>query len=123
MHITSRFPADARKATRATKLIAFGAPASSTADYARQAGPLANCGAYTADDVVFVSINGRRRNRVGIAAYDAELSLAVAAGATIVADDRRTRETPYNVGEQELAEWLGRHGYREDPPDAGTWRP
>lgn len=123
MHISSRIPADVRKAARATKLIAFGAPTSSTADYARQAGPLANCGAYTPDDVVFVSINGRRRNRVGIEAYDAELNRAVEAGATIVADSRSTRETPYNVGEQELAVWLRRHGYREDPPDSGTWRP
>lgn len=123
MHLTSRFPADARKAARATKLIGFGAPGSSTADYVRQAGPLANCGAYTADDVVFVSINGRRRNRIGIAAYEAELRAAVAAGATIVADSRSTRETPYNVGEQELAAWLAGHGYREDPPDSGNWRP
>jgi len=122
MHIAARFPADTRKAARANKLIGFGAPGSSTADYARQAGPLANCGTYSADDIVFVSINGRRRNRVSIAAYDAELPLAVEAGVTIVADNRSARETPYNVGEHELAEWLTRHSYREDPSGSGNWR-
>lgn len=73
--------------------------------------------------MVFVSINGRRRNRVDIAAYEAELALAVEAGAAIVAESRSARETPYNVGEQELADWLGRHGYHEDPPDSGNWLP
>jgi hypothetical protein len=89
----------------------------------RKDGPLANCGAYPADDVVFVSINGRRRNRIGIEAYEAELSLAAGAGAAFVTDDLRTRENPYNVGEREVAEWLTRHGYREDPPSSGNWRP
>jgi len=42
MNIVSRFAADTRKAERATKLIGFGAPGLSTADYARQTGPLAN---------------------------------------------------------------------------------
>lgn len=69
-----------------------------------------------------MSINGRRRNRVGIEAYDAELTLAVEASAAIVADDLRTRESPYDVGEREVAEWLARHGYREDPPNSGNWR-
>ena len=123
MEVSSRFTADTRKAARANKMIGFGAPGSSTANYVQQAGPLANCGVYAADDVVFVSINGRRRNRIGIETYEAELLLAAEAGVTFVADNWNAREKPYNLGEQELAEWLEQHDYVEEPRGSGTWRP
>lgn len=104
---------DERKALMANKLIAYGAIGTSTALYARQRSDVCNVGHYVPEDRVFVSINGARRNRIGIEAYKDELQLAVASGASFVTDNDYHRNRPFNVGERELATFLRSHGYEQ----------
>lgn len=110
---------DQLKASFANKFIGRGAAGSSTAVYA--AGlprEVVNCGQYTPTDVVFVSVNGARRNRV---LFDRdEVMLAVTAGAKIVTDSRADRYRAYNIGERELAEFLEENDYEEL---CGHWTP
>ena len=110
---------DQNKASQANKFIGVGAPGSSTAVYA--AGlpkEVVNCGQYTAEDVVFVSVNGARKNR---RLFDqAEVLLAIEAGAAIVTDSSQDRYRDYNIGERELAEFLEANDYEEI---AGFWTP
>lgn len=109
-----------------TKYIGFGGDRTSTKHYADTAfKDIANTGVYTAADIVGVSVNGQSKNRVPLSdpRVQAELAKAVAAGATIVADERTYREkSTYNVGEVELADYLEKAGYREDA-GTGVWRP
>lgn len=110
---------DQNKASRANKFIGVGAPGSSTAVYA--AGlprEVVNCGEYVPTDVVFVSVNGARRNRV---LFDqAEVLLAIEAGAAIITDSPLDRYRDYNIGERELAEFLEANDYEEF---GGFWTP
>ena len=110
---------DNAKASRANKFIGVGAPGSSTAVYA--AGlpkEVVNCGQYTPADIVFVSVNGARKNR---RLFDQlEVMLAIEAGAAIVTDSARDRYRDFNVGERELAEFLEANEYREV---LGFWTP
>ena len=110
---------DQAKAAFANKFIGVGAPGSSTAVYA--AGlprEVVNCGEYVPTDVVFVSVNGARRNRV---LFDRdEVMLAVQAGAKIITDSASDRYRDYNIGERELAEFLGENDYEEI---VGHWTP
>lgn len=110
---------DQAKASRANKFIGVGAPGSSTAVYA--AGlprEVVNCGEYVATDVVFVSVNGARKNR---RLFDqAEVLLAIEAGAAIITDSSLHRFRDFNVGEQELAEFLEANEYEEV---LGFWTP
>ncbi len=96
---------DQTKAAFANKFIGRGAAGSSTAIYA--AGlprEVVNCGEYVPTDVVFVSVNGARRNRV---LFDRdEVMLAITAGAKIITDSPMDRYRDYNIGERELAEFL-----------------
>lgn len=110
---------DQAKASRANKFIGRGAAGSSTAVYA--AGlprEVVNCGEYVPTDVVFVSVNGARRNRV---LFDRdEVMLAITAGAKIITDSASDRYRDYNIGERELAEFLGENDYEEI---VGHWTP
>lgn len=110
---------DQSKARQANKFIGRGAPGSSTAVYA--AGlprEVVNCGQYVPTDIVFVSVNGARRNRV---LFDRdEVMLAINAGAAIVTDSARDRYRDFNVGERELAEFLEANEYEEL---GGFWTP
>lgn len=110
---------DQYKAAFANKFIGRGAAGSSTAVYA--AGlprEVVNCGEYVPTDVVFVSVNGARRNRV---LFDRdEVMLAITAGAKIITDSARDRYRDFNVGERELAEFLGENEYEEL---GGHWTP
>lgn len=110
---------DQDKASFANKFIGRGAAGSSTAVYA--AGlpkEVVNCGTYSPTDVVFVSVNGARRNRV---LFDRdEVMRAIVAGAKIVTDSARDRCREYNVGERELAEFLRENDYEEI---VGHWTP
>lgn len=110
---------DQAKAAFANKFIGRGAAGSSTAVYA--AGlprEVVNCGEYVPTDVVFVSVNGARRNRV---LFDRdEVMLAIAAGAKIITDSASDRYRDYNIGERELAEFLGENDYEEI---VGHWTP
>ena len=110
-------PKDQAKADRATKFIGRGSERSSTAQYAKDFGALANTGSYTAADTVFVSAEGARAGRVE--PDFAEIDRAVAAGATIITDNAENRAREYNVGERQVAAYLAKKGYTETSP--GTW--
>lgn len=109
---------DLRKATTATKFIGRGSSASSTNRYRLAAGNLANCSSYVASDVVFVSAEGARRQRIAIDRD--ELTLAARAGVTFVTDTCSDRNRPYNVGEREVASLLLSLGYSDD--GEGYWK-
>jgi hypothetical protein len=102
---------DQLKADTATKFIGIGAPGSSTWLYAKAVGQLANCGTYSKGERVFVSINGARRDRIGLDAIVPELELAAKEGVVFLTDEPRHRDRSYNCGERELAEWLLAQGY------------
>lgn len=109
---------DQKKASQATKYIGRGSEGSATQDYAADAGDKANTGSYDADDVVFVSAEGRRANRID-PDFD-EIQLAMDAGATILTDSMTTgRQRAHNVGEKQVAKYLTENGYVETPP--GHW--
>lgn len=123
---------DARKAELMTQFIGEGAAGTSTADYAQWAGDKANTGKYEASDTVFVSVNGKRAGRTPLfvdgklnGAFQ-NLAKAVAAKATILADNAEHRGRGFNVGEQELATWLTTNGYVETPGkgiEPSVWTP
>ena len=109
-------PKDQKKADKATAFIGAGVAGSSTASYVEDAikeGIPVNSGKYTADDVVFVSTNGKRSGR--IPADLVEIGKAVAAGATILTD---AVVTEFNTGEREVADFLTSKGYVNK---GGTW--
>lgn len=110
---------DQLKANLATKFIGRGSEQSSTNQYAKDFGILANCGIYTANDKVFVSTEGARKNRVPLQTN--EVMLAINAKATIIADDPYNRNRPYNIGEKELEALLIANNYIE--VKAGIWQP
>lgn len=113
------FEKDRKKAQGATKFIGRGSSASSTSRYMLAAGDLANCGAYNAEDRVFVSVEGNRKGRIPLDLD--EILLAVRAGATFIADNKYDRERPYNIGERQLCAYLESHNYVETGP--GIWSP
>ena len=119
---------DLLKAVGASSLLGAGGTGSSTERYVIAAGDLANVGSYAREDRVFVSANGDRPGRHPVLDEHGQLQgvysllqRAVSAGATIVADVQAYREDSYNVGERELASWLLRNGYCEQPPGSGVW--
>lgn len=127
---------DAKKAEKATGFIGAGVPGSSTDQYAKLAKQLGmKLSGFTAEDTVFVSVNGKRTGRVPLYVPNAEgtrfvlsdgfkpLNQAVAAGATIIADAPNDRdERDFNVGERELAFYLGKKNYVETNIP-GVWVP
>lgn len=117
MGATSWLAKDQAKSDMATKFIGRGSPASSTARYARSWGARANCGKYSADDVVFVSAEGGRKGR--LAPDWRELETAVAARVAFVTDKPEDRQRLYNSGEREVAVFLLKRGYGETRP--GFW--
>lgn len=112
---------DQLKSDKANKFIGRGSFNSSTEGYRRAWAEIerANVGEYTSSDVVFVSAEGQRRGRFS-PPYE-ELMLAVDAGATLLTDDKRNRERPYNVGEREVVDFLVANNYTEVSP--GVWQP
>lgn len=111
---------DQLKADIATKFIGQGSARSSTAQYAKDFGELANTGTYVADDIVFISAEGARSGRK--APDFAEIDRAINARARIVTDTEVNR-TSYNVGEKEVVEHLRAAGYVETKPGNGHWQP
>ena len=125
----SRYKAkDQAKSDKANKFIGYGAKGSSTAKYREAWGERGNTRTYTGSDVVFVSVNGRRKDRVKFklegrqSLAQQELQLALNAGATIITDNRADRTRGYNIGEREVAEFLTNNNYSENNGD-GVWRP
>lgn len=101
------------KGAMANKFIGFadGIFNSATGKYAQQAGDKANTGNYTSDDVVFVSIPGKRGNEdVRHQQQDrtiTEALKALKAGATLLTDNKAyTENSTYNEGEKRLAKAL-----------------
>ena len=91
---------------------------------------LANCAHYSASDRVLISVNGRRADRVP-AVVEGKLNASTSccrrrwkAGATIIGDPLSHRPAGghnYNIGEQEIAEWLCVQDY-EEIGNKGVWR-
>lgn len=111
------FPKDLLKARKANKFIGRGSALSSTNKYRVAAGDLGNCGAYSAQDVVFISAEGARLARIEVD-FD-EIDKAVEARATFVTDNAYGRSRPYNIGERVVAMHLEKNGYADQD---GVWR-
>lgn len=121
------------KGAMANKFIGFaeGIPNSSTGKYAQQAGDKANTGNYTSNDVIFVSIPGKRGNEdIRHQQQDrtiAEALKALRAGATLLTDNKiYTENSTYNEGEKRLAKALNDAGavyseIQKDNQTIGVW--
>ena len=114
---------DAIKFAGCNKLITRGAVGSSSHKYMfRHYEWEINPGHYTCDDIVGVSVNGNRKDRIS---FDSdEVYKAIEAGATIITDNNANRYRAYNIGERELAKFLidWEYGYY-DHPKGGIWKP
>lgn len=110
---------DQRKADLANKFIGRGSARSSTNSYARDFGEHANCGEYTAKDVVFISAEGNRGGR--LTPDLTEIAKAIEARAMLVTDSPYDRMRPYNLGEREVCFYLSNNGYHEIRD--GRWTP
>jgi hypothetical protein len=116
----------------ATQSIADGVK-NSTASFVKNFyGNKANTGVYTKDDVVYLSANGNRTDRVipvkngVLQGVYKNIDKAIEAGAKFVADTSKHLASTgkYNIGELELATYLGSKGYiREDKAGYGLWSP
>lgn len=102
---------DQKKSDKANKFIGRGSDNSSTEQYRKDWGELANVGEYTDNDTVFVSVEGNRKNRIS---FDRdEIKKAIDARVKFITDTAEDRNRPYNIGERELAEFLKENGYVE----------
>ena len=106
------------KAKISTQYIGFGEgiTGSSTENYRQQAGKFANTGNYSSNDVIFVSIGGKRGNeQIRKEQQDRtikEALKAIEAGATLITDNKSYVESStYNEGEKRLAKNLEAKGY------------
>lgn len=111
---------DQLKANLATKFIGQGSSKSSTNNYRICFGDKANCGTYTDQDVVFVSVEGNRKDRLKL--NSVELLLALKAKAKIITDTPFNRHRSYNIGEREAEALLLANGYKEII-NTGHWIP
>ena len=121
------------KAKIATQYIGFaeGIAGSSTASYSKQAGQFANTGVYSSDDVIFVSIGGKRGSvALQKTQQDRTIKEAIKAiedGATIITDNKAYIDSStYNTGEKRLYENMEAKGYSYsevtvDGQTLGTW--
>lgn len=121
------------KGSMANKFIGFadGINGSSTANYAKQAGEYANVGNYNSNDIIFVSIPGKRGDETVRHEQQnrtiQECLKAIKSGATLLTDNKEyTENSNYNEGEKRLAEALTNAGatYSEVEKDGqkiGKW--
>ena len=114
---------DQAKSDKATCFVGHGARYTSTYAYAESRGDLANKGEYTAEDVVFVSVNGGARfNASNWGETKAELLRAMNVPVKgIIADNAKDRLREYNKGERHLAAFLEAHGWVETTKGNGEW--
>jgi hypothetical protein len=120
---------DVKKFSICNKLISQGSTGSSSHRYSlgeldkyRNKPLIINADEYTRTDIVGVSVNGYRKDRVS---FDNNLVLkAIAAGATIVKDNEYNTERKFNIGERELRDFLKENGYHLilDDPLRSVWR-
>jgi len=107
------------KASIATQYIGFaeGIEGSSTGLYAKQAGKFANTGNYNPNDIIFVSVGGKRGNETLRAEQQTktikEAIKAIEAGASIITDNKDYVDSnSYNEGEKRLKSNLETKGYK-----------
>lgn len=113
---------DQAKANVAHKYIGIGAPGSATDKYKIAYGLKANCDSYEKSDVVFISINGKRKNAVGVASIKTYIELAAEAEVRFVTDNKINRYRDYNTGEREVEEVLLSLDYKElETPSYSLW--
>ena len=119
---------DQYKSDNSTKFIGRGVGA--TGEYARlsqEAGKPVNSGKYSSSDIVFISANGARSNRLSPDLN--EIQKAINVGAQFLTDAKARRPeggNPYNIGEQEVADFLRSKGYTETEEFNGLvarWKP
>lgn len=111
---TSAYTAkDQAKSNKATQFIGLGSQGSSTHQYSIDWGSKANTGNYTADDVIFISINGKRKGRLDFNHIKALVNKAIEAGAKFITDNEYDRNREFNIGEREVATYLTQQGYTE----------
>ncbi len=73
-------------------------------------------------DVVFISINGRRRNAVSVDAIKDQITLASKAEVRFVTDNKINRYREYNIGERDVEEVLLSLDYKElETPSYSLW--
>jgi hypothetical protein len=113
---------DQHKANVANKYIGIGADGSATDKYRVCYGPMANCSLYDKSDVVFISINGRRKNAVKVDAIKNYIELAAQAEVRFVTDNKINRYREYNTGERDVEELLLSLNYKElETPSYSLW--
>ena len=101
---------DYRKFKPCTKLISIGCEGSSSHSYSKH--PMANVGKYDSLDIVGISSNGQRPNRVK--PFYSEIKKAINMGVqTFIIDNRDDRSRPYNIGEREVEVFLKENGISE----------
>ena len=121
------------KASIATQYIGFGEgiPNSSTELYRQQAGQYANTGNYSSNDIIFVSIGGKRgteqQQKTQQDRTIQEALKAIEAGSTLITDNRDyINSSTYNTGEKRLYKNLEAKGYNYsevtiDGQTLGVW--
>ncbi len=120
------------KALMATQYIGDGSPDSSTDRYKKlyESYGLANTGKYIKDDIVWVSSNGRRYNRINpvknnlLNSVYINVALVIEAEASIIMDTYQhlCNTQSYNIGEIDLANYLITKGYVRQGL-TGLWKP
>lgn len=116
------FRKDIIKFANVNKLIAFGAPNTSSRAYAETVDQrMLNTYIYKQSDVVGVTINGGNKSQLDFRNVSKELQKAINANSTIVADKPNDRIRSYNSGERLVAEMLLKNNYKEIKP--GVWKP
>ena len=114
---------DQKKSDMANLFIGRGSITSSTNKYFNVWNKLgtANIGKYTSSDIVFISAEGSRKGRLSL--DNNEVNKALDARAIIIADERKSRESSYNLGEREILNLLQSANYIEYPKESGHWFP
>lgn len=128
-----------KKVKLATQYIGEGVVNSSTDRYKRlyEKYNLANTGNYTEDDIIWVSSNGKRKNRFNpviindqVLTYEGilqgaykNIDLGIKANCTFIMDtlDHLEKTKLYNIGELQLMEYLKNNNYRRIDR-SGIWR-
>lgn len=111
---------DAVKFSICTKLITRGSLGSSSHGYSLL--PHANTGNYQPEDIVGISVNGKRYNR--IPHDEEEIRLAASSQVRFVTDNRFHRNRSFNIGEREVADLLESLGYKcSECDERAVWYP
>ena len=113
---------DSDKFSIITKFIGRGSKDSSSHKYAMALFGIANQGSYDPEDIVGISVEGNRTDRVS---FDkVEVKKALDQCCVIVTDNESNRNRSYNVGERELATFLTENDYFPlDCTKRGLWIP